>query len=123
MAKQAKKKLTIEEFLPLYLKAAEDGLTKEEFAEQVGLQPSTVYQRVYELRREVDPSIPLLATRGRVPMQERAAAILEEYRSAKTETPKAEPKPAAKPKQPEPMEEDSEDEDAESELDKIFGSN
>lgn len=113
----AKKKLTIEEFLPLYLKAAEDGLTKEEFAEQVGLKPNTVYQRAYELRRDVDPSIPLLATRGRIPMQDRAAAILEEYRSGKSEPA---PKKEA-PKKSEPVVQATEEDDAEAELSKIFG--
>lgn len=117
MANQAKKKMSVEEFLPLYLKAAEDGLTKEEFAAQVGLQPSTVYQRAYELRRDVDPSIPLLATRGRLPMHERAAAVLEQYRSGKKD---GAAKPAEKKKK-EPLAEVVSEDNAEDELEKIFG--
>jgi hypothetical protein len=115
------KKIPIEEFLPAYLKAAERGLSKEEFAVEIGLKASTVYQRVYELRRDVDPTIPLLKGRGRVSLAEKAKAILDAHSfgngktvadaPAKKQKAKPEPKPEANGE----MEEES------AELDKIFG--
>lgn len=73
---------TIDRFLPLYLEAAENGTTKEEFAEKLGIKPETVYQRAYALRRQgVD--IPLLKSKGKLPMVEQAKKALDEYRSQK----------------------------------------
>ena len=71
----AKDRMPIEKFLPLYMKAAETGMTKEEFANKIGVLPATVYQRVYELRHE-GLDIPLLKSEGRVSKLERAKAIL-----------------------------------------------
>jgi hypothetical protein len=87
----ADKKIPIERFLPLYMKAVEDGMTKEDFAKKVGLKPSTVYQRVYELRHG-GLEIPLLKTAGRIPMLEKAKAILAEYKSEPSAKPKAKAK-------------------------------
>lgn len=78
----ATKRIPIEKFLPLYLKAAEEGMTKEAFAESVGLKPATVYQRVYEIRAE-GHDIPLLRTAGRIPLNEKVQAILADYTSGK----------------------------------------
>lgn len=75
-------RLTIDRFLPLYLEAAENGVTKEEFAASVGLKPDTVYQRVYALRRK-GMDIPLLRSKGKIPMLEQADKILAEYRAKK----------------------------------------
>ena len=50
-------------------------MTKEEFANKIGVLPATVYQRVYELRHE-GLDIPLLKSEGRVSKLERAKAIL-----------------------------------------------
>jgi hypothetical protein len=88
------KKIPLETFLPAYIKAYERGLTKEEFAEEIGLKPNTVYQRIYELRKDVDPTIPLLPTRHKQSISERAKAILDQIR--KGEPTKAKPK-AKKP--------------------------
>lgn len=85
----AKKRIPVDEFLPLYLEAYEHGLTREEFAEQVGLKPLTVYQRIYEMR-DLDPSIPLLKTAGKTPAGEKVKAIMAEYHKRN--------KTAAKPK-------------------------
>lgn len=74
----ADKRIPIEKFLPLYLKAAEEGMTKEDFAKKVGLKPSTVYQRVYELRAD-GADIPLLKTAGRIPIKDKVKAILADY--------------------------------------------
>lgn len=82
------KRIPIEKFLPLYLKAVEQGLTKEEFAKTVGLKPATIYQRVYEMRAG-GADIPMLRSAGRVPLKERIQAILEDYNGK--------PKQVAKP--------------------------
>lgn len=100
------KRMMIDRFLPLYLEAAEKGVTKEEFAEQVGLKPDTVYQRVYALRRK-GMDIPLLRSKGKIPLLEQADKILTEYRAkrgtpapAESKAPKAKENPtkAAAPK-------------------------
>lgn len=76
----AKRRIPIDEFLPLYLQAFEDGLTRDEFAERVGLKPMTVYQRIYELR-EQNPDIPLLKTSGRATTSQKVQAIMAKYRN------------------------------------------
>ena len=45
-------RVSIEKFLPLYLEAVKNGLNREEFAEQIGVKPLTVYQRVVKLRQD-----------------------------------------------------------------------
>lgn len=79
-------RIPIEKFLPLYLKAHEDGLTKEEFARKLGIKPSTVYQRVYELRVELKNDgveIPLLKSEGKVSKLDKAREILASYAGSK----------------------------------------
>jgi len=97
----ASSRLPIEKFLPAYLKAVEEGVSKEEFARKIGLKASTVYQRVYELRRE-GHDIPLLKCEGRQSRHDKAAKILAEFRKDKPATStakkKAEPAPAKKEK-------------------------
>jgi|688.fasta_scaffold411982_4 hypothetical protein len=87
----------IEKFLPAYMEAVARGLTRQEFADQMGLKPETVYQRVYEIRRAGHPEIPQLTANPRLTLQEKVEAILG---GQKTE-PKVEaeaPKPKAKAK-------------------------
>lgn len=125
----ANERMSIEKFLPLYLKAVEAGLTKEEFAKKIGVLPATVYQRVYELRHE-GLDIPLLKSEGRRTKLEKARAILEELRGPKG-TPGAKVKPskpkAEKPKASKAAEEVAEEpvldseESQEDALAKIFG--
>lgn len=98
------KRIPIEKFLPLYLKAAEQGVTKEDFAKSVGLKPSTVYQRVYEIRAE-GHDIPLLRTAGRIPLNEKIQAILEEYNA---DGGKAKPKAVKKESAPAKQEQNGE---------------
>lgn len=95
----ANKRMSIAEFLPLYMEAAENGLTKEEFAAQIGVKPDTVYQRAYELRKGgLEDEIPLLRTEGRVPKLEKAREILKARRSGTAKAPaKAKAKEASKP--------------------------
>jgi transposase len=116
--------MPIEKFLPLYMKAAETGITKEEFARKIGVLPATVYQRVYELRHE-GLDIPLLKSEGRVSKLERAKAILADLRggakAAKVVT-KATAKAA--PKKDEAVADEpvlSEEQEVEDELAKILG--
>jgi hypothetical protein len=95
----AKDRMPIEKFLPLYMAAAESGMTKEEFATKIGVKPETVYQRCYELRRAgLADDIPLLKSEGRVSKLDKAKAILAGLRGgaqAGTTAPKAKAK--AKP--------------------------
>jgi hypothetical protein len=109
--------MPIEKFLPLYLKAHEEGLTKEEFARKLGVKPSTVYQRVYELRVELkgEVEIPLLKSEGKVSKLDKAREILASYGGGK-----APKKKAVKAKAEEP-EVEAQEEDGEAQLADIFG--
>jgi transposase len=103
----------IEDFLDAYMKAVDEGISREEFAERIGVKPNTVYQRVYELRRK-GIELTALPADGRKSTLERAKAFLE-GRGGK---PKAQPK---KPK-PTPKEEVEEIETEEGDtLKEIFG--
>lgn len=75
----ASRRWTIDKFLPAYLEAAEKGMTREAFAESIGLKPDTVYQRIYNLRKQ-RKDIPLLRAAGKVPMLEQADQIMDAYR-------------------------------------------
>jgi len=78
----ADRRIQIDEFLPAYLKAAEQGMTREEFARKMGLKVSTVYQRAYELRRKLQERgqhLPILPTEAKKSLLDRAAAILEKH--------------------------------------------
>jgi len=117
----ASSRLPIEKFLPAYLKAVEEGVSKEEFAKKMGLKASTVYQRVYELRRE-GHDIPLLKCEGRVSRHDKAAQILAEYRKEKpVAKKKSEPTPAKKEKVVKVESPVLDTEDTSDELADIFG--
>lgn len=75
----SKKRMQIEEFLSAYLKAADQGLTREEFARKIGVKPASVYQRVAELRRKLKErgkDLPLLGAKTRTSLVDRAEALL-----------------------------------------------
>ena len=117
----AKDRMPIEKFLPLYLAAAEAGMTKDEFAAKIGVKPETVYQRVYELRRAgLADDIPLLKTEGRVPKLERAREILKARMGGAKPAPKAKAAPKGEKVADEPVlaKEPGSEED---ELANIFG--
>ena len=78
----ASQRWTIDRFLPAYLEAAEKGMTREDFAESIGLKSETVYQRVYNLRRS-NKDIPMLRSASKIPMMEQADKIMESYRAKK----------------------------------------
>lgn len=83
----SEKRMGVEKFLTLYLKACEDGMGRDEFARKVGLKPATVYQRVAALRSQ-GLDIPVLAGPGRKSVLERAQALLAQH--AKKSKPKQE---------------------------------
>ena len=85
------KRWSIHEFLPLYLDAAEQGVTKEDFAKQLGIKPETVYQRVYALRR-AGKDIPLLRSVGKMPLLEQADIVLAQYKAKKAKAKPADTK-------------------------------
>ena len=71
---------SVEKFLPLYLEAVQEGLTKEEFADRIGVKPLTVYQRVVKLRQ--DPrlkNLPHLKGEDRPSVADKAAAIFAQF--------------------------------------------
>lgn len=74
-------RIQIEEFLTAYMKAHSEGLTRDEFAKRIGIKANSVYQRVYELNRNLKaigkPQYPLLRTGPRQKVVERAAALLQ----------------------------------------------
>lgn len=73
-------RVSVEKFLPLYLEAVQNGLTKEEFADQIGVKPLTVYQRVVKLRQ--DPrlkNLPHLKGEDRPSVADKAAAIFAQF--------------------------------------------
>jgi transposase len=116
--------MPIEKFLPLYMKAVETGLTKEEFARKIGVLPATVYQRVYELRHD-GLEIPLLKSEGRVSKLEKAKAILAELRAgAKAGTVTVKAKAKAVPAKKEEVAEEpvlTEEQEVDDELAKLLG--
>lgn len=118
----ATSRMPIEKFLPLYLKAHEEGLTKEEFARKLGVKPSTVYQRVYELRVELkgEVEIPLLKSEGKVSKLDKAREILASYGGGKAPKKKAVKAKADEAKAEEP-EVEAQEEDGEAQLADIFG--
>lgn len=71
---------SIDTFLPMYLEAVQNGLTRDEFAVQIGVKPLTVYQRVVKLRQ--DPrlkNLPHLKGEDRPSVADKAAAILAQF--------------------------------------------
>jgi hypothetical protein len=115
------KRTPIEQFLPAYMKAAKEGMTKEAFAEQIGVKPSTVYQRVYEIRKNGHPEVPLLRSEGVKSLKERIDAILGDAKP-EAKAPKQKAKAKAEPKVEEPKLVADDEADAEEQtLSEIFG--
>lgn len=93
----AEKRVPIEKFLTLYLKAHDEGITREEFAKSIGIKPTTVYQRIYELRQE-NEGIPMLRTAGRMSRKDKVQEIMATYLAKKpAKKQPAATKPAEKP--------------------------
>jgi len=77
---------SVEKFLPLYLEAVQNGLTKEEFADQIGVKPLTVYQRVVKLRQDARlKNLPHLKGEDRPSVADKAAAIFAQFADVEVE--------------------------------------
>jgi len=123
----SKPKMKVEQFIPLYMAAHKAGMTKEEFAKKIGVEPVTVYQRVYELNR-AGLGLPILGAQPKMSLIERAKAAMEAATSGetkpKTKTPKIPQVKAAPPVTEEEVEEEPEVEvvvEEEDELEKLLG--
>jgi len=77
-----KSRISVEDFVGAYMQAVEDGLTRDEFANSIGVQSLTVYQRVTKLRNDGLDIPHLEGESGRVPVLERAKAALAAFRKA-----------------------------------------
>lgn len=90
----ADRRIQIDEFLPAYLKACEQGMTREDFARKMGLQVATVYQRAYELRRKLQErgqDLPMLRMEGKKALIDKASAIIEKHMGKPARPKKVEP--------------------------------
>jgi hypothetical protein len=78
----SKSRIQVEDFVRAYLSAVERGLARAAFAQEMGIKPETVYQRVYALNRQlskVGKQLPTLPTNGRRSIADRAIAALRGY--------------------------------------------
>jgi hypothetical protein len=127
----SKPKMKVEQFIPLYMAAHKAGMTKEEFAKKIGVEPVTVYQRVYELNR-AGLGLPILGAQPKMSLIERAKAAMKAAESGetkpKTKTPKIPQVAVAPPVEIEDEEEDlevaaaaTEEVEEEDELEKLLG--
>ena len=91
-----KTRVKVEDFVSAYLAAVRDGKTYMQLAEELGLKPSTVYQRAYELRRNGFAELCPLAHAGRQSnVQARARKAVEDFLTGNQPV-KEKPKPVAK---------------------------
>jgi len=122
----SKPKMKVEQFIPLYMAAHKAGMTKEEFAKKIGVEPVTVYQRVYELNR-AGLGLPILGAQPKMSLIERAKAAMEAATSGETK-PKGKTPKAVKVEAAPPVEEEVQEEpevevvvEEEDELEKLLG--
>ena len=73
-------RLTIREFIPMYMAAVEAGMTREAFAKKLGVKSDTIYQRVYDLNTNHAAGLPQLRCEGRAPLAEQVKQALASYR-------------------------------------------
>jgi hypothetical protein len=71
------RRVPVEEFVVGVIKACKKGMTRNDFAKCIGLNPSSVYQRCYELRKQGVPlpSFPSSAIQRKTPVERAMAAI------------------------------------------------
>ena len=79
MSKECKEKVSVEQFVWAVVKARKDGRSTQQLANQLGLTYSTVYQRMYELRKSGVP-LPKLCANSRLTVAERAKEVLKQAR-------------------------------------------
>ena len=65
--KKSDPRMQTAEFIPLYLDAVAAGMIREDFAESLGVNANTVYQRIYEMHQKGGDKkvFPQLQTRGK----------------------------------------------------------
>jgi hypothetical protein len=70
-------------FVPLYLEAVAKGMTRQDFAESIGIQASSVYQRIHGMwmKGACKKTFPLLKARGKRPFLETVDRAVAAYRS------------------------------------------
>jgi hypothetical protein len=99
-----KNRMEVEKFMPLYYKAMADGMNRDDFAEMIGVEVDTVYQRVYELMTDhpelVEQGMRQLPRKTNLPLRERVlaawASANKQPAPEKTQEPKPEPKAKVK---------------------------
>jgi hypothetical protein len=77
-------------FVPLYLEAVAKGMTRQDFAESIGIQASSVYQRIhdYHAKGYSQTEFPHLKARGKRSLKETVDAALAAFKNGAT-SPKA----------------------------------
>ena len=97
---KAKKRVSTAVFVPAYLKAVATGMTREDLAAQLGIEPSSIYQRVYDMYQKgaCQKTFPHLPTTGKQSYLDRIQAAVDDYRkgSGQAAIVAAVTKPAAK---------------------------
>ena len=79
---KAKKRVSTAVFVPAYLKAVATGMTREDLAAQLGIEPSSIYQRVYDMYQKgaCQKTFPHLPTAGKQSYLDRIQAAVDDYR-------------------------------------------
>ena len=79
---KAKKRVSTAVFVPAYLKAVATGMTREDLAAQLGIEPSSIYQRVYDMYQKgaCQKTFPHLPTTGKQSYLDRIQAAVDDYR-------------------------------------------
>jgi len=77
-----KKRVPTVVFVPAYLRAVASGMTREDLAAQLGIEPSSIYQRVYDMYQKgaCQKTFPHLATTGKQSYLDRIQAAVDDYR-------------------------------------------
>lgn len=76
-------RMTVAQFIPLYMAAVDAGVTREEFAKKLGVKPDTIYQRVYDLNTNHGAGLPQLRCEGRSPLSDQVKQALAAYRGGR----------------------------------------
>ena len=80
--KASKKRVSTAVFVPAYLRAVASGMTREDLAAQLGIEPSSIYQRVYDMYQKgaCQKTFPHLPTTGKQSYLDRIQAAVDDYR-------------------------------------------
>jgi hypothetical protein len=88
--KKTEPRMQTSTFVPLYLAAVEQDMTRQDFAESIGVQTSTVYQRIKDMHDKgaCKKTFPQLRARGKRSFKETVEAAVAAYRNGSA-SPKA----------------------------------